>query len=256
MAEAADVGSGLLPGPRPGADPSLEQGFPNLFTLLGRYGIRATFFVEGWNGDHHPDAVAEIVRRGHELGMHGFLHEPWSGLDASRERELARRATDALERASGVRPRGFRAPGGSRSPHSEMVLHELGYLYDASLGDGMRPRVLASGLAQVPFVWSGVDGFHYLRGEPADPMAVREAWLSALSRVAERGGLFLTIGHAFISGIDPARLSVLDAVMRAAVEDERVVVRTAGEVAGDLLSTWKETGRALVAGYQDARFTG
>lgn len=36
---------------------------------------RATFLIKGWSGVHHPEAVAEIVQRGHELGMNGWAHE-------------------------------------------------------------------------------------------------------------------------------------------------------------------------------------
>jgi len=236
MAEAADVGAGVLAGPQSGAHPSLAWGYPNLYALLERHNIRATFFVEGWNGVHHPQAVAEIVRRGHELGMHGWVHETWSALDPAVEAQLAWRATDALEQASGVRPRGFRAPGGARSTQTEAILARLGYLYDASLGEGMRPAVLPSGLAQVPFVWTAVDGFHYLRAEPAAPSEVRDTWLRSLARIAERGGLFLLICHAFLTGVDDARLAALDAVMEAAVSDERLVIRTAGEVAREVLT--------------------
>ena len=237
MGEAADVGAGLCDGPRPaGTDPSLAEGYPRLYALLAAAGVRATFFVEGWNGEHHPDAVAEIVRRGHELGMHGWTHEPWAQLDPDEETARAARATAALTRAAGVRPVGFRAPGGARSSRTEDVLRELGYRYDASLGDGMRPQRLPSGLAQIPFVWSGVDGFHYLRPEPADPAAVRAQWLQALARVAEQGGLFLLICHAFVSGVAEARLGALADVMRAAVADPRVTIRTAGEIADALLA--------------------
>src|SRR5512147_2021109 len=71
MAEAADVGAGVRTEPRKsGADPSLAVGFPNVYALLDAHAVTATFFVEGWNGVHHPEAVAEIVARGHELGMH------------------------------------------------------------------------------------------------------------------------------------------------------------------------------------------
>jgi peptidoglycan/xylan/chitin deacetylase (PgdA/CDA1 family) len=237
MGEAADVGAGLRAGPREdGDDPSLVRGYPRLYDLLATTGVRATFFVEGWNGVHHPDAVAEVVRRGHELGMHGWAHEPWHQLAADDEAELAARATEALTRAARVRPVGFRAPGGARTPRTAGVLRNLGYRYDASLGDGMRPQVLPSGLAQVPFVWPAVDGFHYLRPEPADPATVRDAWLRALEQAANRGGLFLVICHAFITGVDDARLDALGAVMRAAVADARVGVRTAGEVAEALLA--------------------
>lgn len=238
MGEAADVGAGAVSGPAQVLHPSLARGYPNLFALLERYRVRGTFFIEGWNGEHHPDAVGEVVRRGHELGMHGWVHEAWGTLDAEHEADLAARATDALERAAGVRPVGFRAPGGMRTAHTESILLQLGYAYDASLGDGMRPQRLPSGLAQVPFVWPGVDGFYYLRDRPAGPEEVREAWLSALARTAAAGGLFLTICHAFITGVDEARLAALDAVMGAAVAEPRLVIRTAGDVArGVLYST-------------------
>ena len=232
MGEAADIGAGVLAGARPiGMDPSLSVGYPALFALLEQYSVRATFFIEGWNGVHHPDAVAEIVERGHELGMHGWLHERWSDLRFSEERDLAQRATEALENASGFRPRGFRAPGGARSKQTERVLLDLGYLYDASLGEAMNPTLLAPDLAQVPFVWPGVDGFYYLQDEPVDPGTVGERWKRALRKSVERGGLFVLVCHAFLTGIDPARLAVLEEIIDAAVSDESIHVCTTGAVA-------------------------
>ena len=201
------------------------------FDLLDRHGIRGTFFVEGRHGEESPDAVAEIVRRGHELGMHGWAHEEWSALDPDTERDLARRATDTLERAAGVRPLAFRAPAGSRSDDTAAVLQELEYRYDASLGDGMNVTTLAPGLAQVPFVWPGVDGYWYLREDACPAAEVRDAWLAELDKAATNGGLFLTICHAFLTGAEPERIDALDAVMAAAVADPRVEVRSAGEVA-------------------------
>ena len=232
LGEAADIGAGRLAGPLPpGADASIAVGLPKLLSLLDRCALRGTFFVEGWNGKQHPRAVAEIGERGHELGMHGWLHETWHELDAATEADLAQRATDALEAAAGVRPRGFRAPGGRRSVATEAILQRLGYRYDASLGDAMNPIRLPSGLAQVPFVWAGVDGAYYLRPDPPSPEAVRDAWLAALARSAERGGLFVVICHAFITGIDDARVAALEAVIDAAKGDARIAVRTIGEVA-------------------------
>lgn len=234
MGEAADVGAGRLAGPLPaGEEPSLARGYPALFALLARQQVAATFFVEGWNGLHHPDAVRAIVTHGHELGMHGWTHEAWAELDAATARALAGRATDALTQAAGVRPRGFRAPGGARGAHTEAILAELGYAYDASLGDGMRPTRLGSGLAQIPFVWPGVDGFHYLAAPPAAPAAVRVAWLAALQRTIARDGLFVTVCHAFLTGVDGERLAALEAVI-AAARAAGVEILTAGALASRL----------------------
>ena len=203
------------------------------FALLERHDLRGSFFVQGEFGEREPDGVAEIVARGHELGMHGWAHEQWSALDAAEEHELAARATGALERASGTRPRGFRAPAGARSPATARVLAGLGYRYDASLADdgGTAPGVLAPGLAQVPFVWAGVDGAYYLRPDPADPAEVRDRWLAVLGR-----GLFVPICHAEITGSADDRLAVLDDVMGAAVANDAVRIRTVGELAEEVLS--------------------
>ena len=140
-----------------------------------------------------------------------------------------------------MRPLGFRAPGGARTTHTAATLRRLGYRYDASLGDDMRVGILAPDLAQIPFVWPAVDGFHYLRPEPADPTTVRIAWLRALERVARDGGLFLLICHAFITGVDDARLAVLEDIVRAAAADDRIAIHTAGEIAEMTLARADET---------------
>src|SRR5438309_8462286 len=117
MAEAAEVGAGARDGPRrDGADPSLTRGFPRVYDLLVAAGVHATFFVEGWNGVHHPDAVAEIVHRGHELGMHGWTHEPWHRLAPEEEDALAARDR-CLESRRRRAPARLPRPGG-RAHHA------------------------------------------------------------------------------------------------------------------------------------------
>jgi peptidoglycan/xylan/chitin deacetylase (PgdA/CDA1 family) len=235
MGEAAEIGAGTLAGPRaPGSERSLTVGQPRILDLLDAHGVTATFFVEGWNGRHHPEAVREIVTRGHRLGMHGWQHEVWHELDPGREAELATRATDCLTEAAGERPTGFRAPGGARTPASEGILARLGYAYDASLGDGMRPARLPGGMPQVPFVWPGVDGFFYLRDAPAAPEDVAARWRAALAKAAERGGLFVLVCHAHITGLDGARLAALDSVLAAALREPRIAIRTLDEVAAGI----------------------
>jgi peptidoglycan/xylan/chitin deacetylase (PgdA/CDA1 family) len=208
----------------------LDEGTARLLDVFERHGLRTTVFTEGRHGDERPDQVAAIVERGHELGMHGWAHEQWDELDPAEEKELAVRATEALERAAGRRPVGFRAPGGGRGTQTADLLVALGYRYDASLGDGMRPAMLQPQLAQVPFVWNGVDGAHYLVDAPPPPSQVEQEWSSALARVGEKGGLFLTICHGFITAADDERLAAFGRVIdRAQAQDFELL--TAGQVA-------------------------
>ncbi len=53
-------------------------------------------------------------------------------------------------------------------------------------------------------------------------------------KAAARDGLFVTVCHAAITGIEPARIAALEAVIDAA-RAERLTIRTVGEVADQLL---------------------
>jgi len=203
--------------------------------VFERRGMTTTVFVEGRHGEERPEQVADIVGRGHELGMHGWAHEQWDALDAADEETLARRATEALGAAAGTAPSGFRAPGGARSERTADLLASLGYRYDASLGDGMRPSVLRPGLAQVPFVWNGVDGAHYLADPPPAAADVERQWSTALERVGEKGGLFVTVCHGFITGVDDDRLAAFDRVVGRA-QDAGFDLLTAGQLAERVLA--------------------
>ncbi len=178
--------------------------------VVERHGVTSTFFVTGERAAENPGGVRALHNAGHEVGMHGWAHEAWSELDPATERELATRATHAIADAIGKQPHGFRAPGGARSDATADILLELGYQYDASLGDGMTPT--RETIVNVPFVWPGVDGYWYLRDEPADPAVVEAAWRKALGKPS----LFVTICHPEITGLDEARLAVLDAIVAEA----------------------------------------
>ena len=77
---------------------------------------RATFFVLGEKARRHPDVIREIHAGGHSLGIHGDFHDRLHSFRMPRTvRDEIARAADAVEAATGARPRFFRPPLGHTS---------------------------------------------------------------------------------------------------------------------------------------------
>ncbi len=108
---------------------------PRVLDFLRARGLTITFFVVGQDAGRDEDraALRAIADAGHEVGNHSFRHEPWLHLygEAEIEAEIAR-AEEALEKATGRRPVGFRGPGFSLSAATLDVLARRGYEYDAT----------------------------------------------------------------------------------------------------------------------------
>lgn len=107
-----------------------------ILALLQEYSVVATFFVLGSVAEQYPDLVPTITAAGHEVASHGYSHQLASHLGPSKFREEVQRTGEILERQSGQKPLGFRAPQWSIScgstPWAFGILREEGYRYDSS----------------------------------------------------------------------------------------------------------------------------
>lgn len=86
--------------------------------LLDRHGARATFFLVGERAQARPALVAEIVRRGHEVGNHSQTHPQawfWALGPARMAREIGQ-AQHTLTALAGAPPRWFRSVVGMTNP--------------------------------------------------------------------------------------------------------------------------------------------
>jgi peptidoglycan/xylan/chitin deacetylase (PgdA/CDA1 family) len=159
LGEVSELERGQWPAGKPlGQHFSVTRALPRILELLGEAGVRATFFVEGLNAELYPDTLREIDAAGHEVAYHGFMHEPWADLDPAAERESFERGVRALDEL-GLRPVGFRPPGGALTPATPALLRELGFTYvspEASVAEPLE------GLAVLPFRWPLVDALYYL----------------------------------------------------------------------------------------------
>ena len=116
-----------------------EVGLEGLLDFCDRWKVKATIFVTGRFAESYPDLIGDCRRRGHELGTHGWEHgsleqdEDFRSASYDQQRKWIRLATEAVEKASGVRPVVFRAPSLWISETTLRALEEEGYLYDSSV---------------------------------------------------------------------------------------------------------------------------
>ena len=113
-----------------------EIAVPRILAIFREYGLKQTFFYPAWCMERYPHLVDAILKGGHEIAHHGYIHEELNklpGRDA--EAEWIGRGVEVIERMTGRRPTGFRAPTYQFSRHTASILAETGFLYDASLMD-------------------------------------------------------------------------------------------------------------------------
>ncbi len=107
-----------------GPDPEVT---PRVLDLLAEHSATASFFLIGRRAERHPELVAEIVRRGHQLENHTYSHPNTFAFHGPRAQgRNIDRAQEILTRASGRAPQFFRAPAGIRNPWLDAVLWRRG----------------------------------------------------------------------------------------------------------------------------------
>jgi len=114
----------------------LEGSTYRLLALLDEAGVKATFFVLGWNAERYPHLVWEIWRRGHEVAIHGFMHSPIYDQTPVQFRWEIEECLRLVEDITGERPVGHRGECFSIVPRSLWALEalaDLGLRYDSTV---------------------------------------------------------------------------------------------------------------------------
>ncbi len=120
---------------------TVEEGTRTLMNLFDDEEIEATFFVSNPVLEGFPEVVEE-VSGSHEVGVHGYEHEVWSGpkwwlgddriLTPEEKENLLGEMVEAVEETTGERPRSFRAPYMAADEETLKILDEKGFEVDSS----------------------------------------------------------------------------------------------------------------------------
>lgn len=221
---------------------------PRLLGLLGKYGIKSTWFIPGHTIETFPDACARVVEAGHEIGHHGWTHRPRASLTREQEEAELVRGNEAIKRLTGRTARGSRSPSWDLSPHTLEQLLKHGFVYDSSMmGDDYTPYYARQGdvieleqpakfgkttpLVEMPIHWSTDDSPHFeymrtattIRQGLMNASAVLENWVNDFlyMKDAVEWGVLTYTCHPFIIGRGH-RMLMLERLIQALTDNGAV----------------------------------
>jgi peptidoglycan-N-acetylglucosamine deacetylase len=201
-----------------------RQGVPRILEILKRFDVKASFFVPAVTALLYPDEQRRVAAEGHEVGIHGWIHERNSELPLAAERDLQMRSADVLEKITGARPVGIRTPSWDFSPNTLAITKEMGLVYDSSLMADVDCYELemngeATGVVELPVEWIRDDAVYFNMVRFAGlrpytpPPAVFDIFKREFDAAYREGGIFQLTMHPHISGYR-SRIWILEELIR------------------------------------------
>jgi peptidoglycan-N-acetylglucosamine deacetylase len=201
-----------------------KVGMPMLLNLLDQFGIKSSFFVPGWVAEKYTPMVDDILKRGHDVEHHGYLHEPPGTFKSEQEEEEALlKGIATLERITGRRPRAYRSPFWEFSANTIPLLERHGFDYTGDLMDTLLPNYYVingrtTTMINLPGHWILDDLAHFYyhisaRKTILSCEQVFQLYKEELDGIRAYGGLFTLTMHPQASG-RPSRVLMLQRVMQ------------------------------------------
>ena len=201
-----------------------RQGVPRILDILKNQDVTASFFVPAVTALLYPGEQRRVVAEGHEVGIHGWIHERNSELPYTNERDLQFRSADVLEKIAGVRPVGIRTPSWDFSPNTLAITKEMGLLYDSSLMADVDCYELVmdgkeTGVVELPVEWIRDDAVYFNMNRFAalrpytPPSDVYDIFKREFDAAYREGGIFQLTMHPHISGYR-SRIWILEELIR------------------------------------------
>ena len=103
-----------------------DEDTQQLIDILGRYGVKATFFVVGSWVDKYPESVKALHDAGMEIMNHSDTHAHLSQLSSEQIMKEVNNCSDKIEKITGVRPTLFRCPYGEYNDHVIGTINGMG----------------------------------------------------------------------------------------------------------------------------------
>jgi len=106
---------------------------PKLIAILDKRNIKATFFVPAVELAANKKFFLNLQNKGHEIALHGYLHERWDTMNSDKKYESLNTAIAWYKQIFKVKPRGWRTPQFSIDNELAELLDREDFKYDSSL---------------------------------------------------------------------------------------------------------------------------
>lgn len=182
---------------------------PRILDTYRRLGLKQSFFIPGWCIENYTQTIEAILKDGHEIGHHGWIHED-PIVTHGYQRESFEKALAIHKTICGAYPKGYRAPVYNLTQEVIDLLVEYDFDYDSSMMADDIPYVIKTKngeLIELPVHW-GTDDWppfaHYDEIGYLMPVQSPSAGLAGFweefDAQYEAGGFFMLIVHPFLTG--------------------------------------------------------
>jgi peptidoglycan/xylan/chitin deacetylase (PgdA/CDA1 family) len=214
-----------------------KVGVWRIIELMRRNGMRGTFCVNARCAELFPEAVAQIVKSGHDVAGHGYLQDQLLAyLTPEEERATIAKCLDLLEKVAGARPLGWLSPVLAFTEHTRAFLAEAGLLWHGDARDSDLPSVVETPTG--PIVHIPASDFTDNRVLRASPMDLWDVYKETFDYLywSESPALLVMSMHCHFGG-RPLISAIIEKILKYMAQYPGVWFASYGEIARWVLDT-------------------
>lgn len=211
-----------------------RQGIFRMMDLFDTLKLAVSVYVPGAVVDSQANTVMSLIEAGHEVGLHGYMHERVDQLNSDEMKSVLEKSVHAFERIGLKSPFGYRSPSWQLTEETLSVLEDFGVAYDSSLMGSDLPYWMSS-LVEIPVQWPLDDAifYRYVTGSnwpPVTPDQVIAGWKLELEGAKRYGSLFTLTVHPWLSGRS-GRMLAFSEFLEEYRDDDEIWWATSMEIA-------------------------
>ena len=188
-----------------------KVGVWRVMEVLRRYGLQSTFFVPGQVVEAHPEVIEALLKDGHEIAHHSHTHRWIVTLSPEEELEEMELAQQAIIRATGEAPRGWRSPAAEVTDYTMDLIRQYGFAYSSNFFDDDSPYLLKisdeqTEVVELPFRYINTDSpyFQFAKILPGrtitNPLQVLQTWSWELDTLHAEDRMMVLACHPEFTG--------------------------------------------------------